>query len=127
MSSFKLTGVGKLWLYADESSFGVSLTVNSSFIPISNLWRAKMSWNSTKSDSIFLISCCCSIESFQSKLLRNLQQDSLSSFGFSISVSCKLRSSVGIRFVSVYETLRLLGFQVPGTNIVRIGHYFVSL
>ena len=32
-----LTGVGAQWLYAGESSLEVSLTVNSSFIPISNL------------------------------------------------------------------------------------------
>ena len=75
MVSFRLTGVGRFRLYAGESSFGVNLTVNPSFIPISKRCRANMSWNSTSSDSIRLISFCWSIESFQSKLLRSLRRD----------------------------------------------------
>ena len=65
-------------------------------MPMLNLWRANISWNSTKSDSILLLSCCCSIESLQSKLLKILRRDSSSSFGFSFSASCKLRNSLSI-------------------------------
>ena len=126
MSSVKVTGVGKLWLYTSESSFGVNLTVNSPIIRMSNLCLANMLWNSTSNDSVLLISYCCNMESFQSKLSESFCLDASSSCGSSFAASCKLRSCVVlVRFAagSVYGILRLLDFPVLVTNNVRIGHY----
>ena len=97
MSSFRLIGAGRLWLYAEELSLSVNFTLNSSFMPISNRCRAKMSWNSTNNSSIFS-SSVVGVESFQSKFSRNFARDSASVVGSSVYRSCKACNSRRIRF-----------------------------
>ena len=50
-SSFRWIGIGKFWLLTALSSSGVSLTLNSVFIPMSILCLASMSWYSTRMSS----------------------------------------------------------------------------
>ena len=101
MSSLRFTGVGGIRLYAGGSSFGVSLMVISSFIPMSSLWRANMSWKDgfyTRKFSISAIFCLLSMESFQSKLFENCCLNCSFSRGLSCSNCCKLGNSASILF-----------------------------
>ena len=92
-SSFSWIGMGKLWLYTALSSFGVSLTLNSVFIPISILCLPSISWYSTKIFSTVYFSVSVSSVSVQSNRFRNFIRGSTSSFEFSFSFSCSSRSS----------------------------------
>ena len=67
-------------------------------MPISNLCRANISWNSTSNCSIFSSSSEVRVEYFQSKFSRNFAQDSSSWVGSSVSRSCKACNSRRIRF-----------------------------
>ena len=94
ISSLRLMGVGRFWLLAGLSSFGVSFTLNSRFMPMSKRCLAKMSWISTRISSISCRSSGLSVVSDQSKFERNVFLDVSLSFGFSFSRSCSSRSSL---------------------------------
>ena len=98
MSSLRSIGPRKLWLYAEEAYLGVNFTLNSSFMPMSNRCRLKMSWNSTNNSSIRAISSGARVESFQSKFPRIFLLDSSSFVGLSVSASCKACYSSRIFF-----------------------------
>ena len=84
-SSFKRTGIGRIWLYTAFLSFGVSFTLISVFIPISILCLAKMSWQSLRISSIACSSVSVKKISVQSNCLKNLIQDSVLSCGLNFS------------------------------------------
>ena len=92
-SSLRLMGTGRLWVYTGLSSFGVRLTLNCVFNPISSLWRAKC--RETRqlwlSRSFPVIS-----ESVHLNIERNLVRDCSFSVGSSFSSSASSRSSLKI-------------------------------
>ena len=116
MSSFRFIGAGRLWLQAGESSSGVNFTLNSSFMPMSNLCRANISRNSTSNSSIFSFSSGVRVESFQSKFSRNFARDFSSLVGSSVSRSCKACSSRRIFSGWVCVPRGFQGFLRLGTS-----------
>ena len=115
-SSFRCIGTGRFWLQTIFSSFGVSFTWNSVFIPISILCLANMSWYSTRisSTTCFLISV--SSVWVQSNHFKNSIRDSMSSFGFNFSFCCNSHSYFGFVFESGFDPLCCQDFRVSETR-----------
>ena len=97
MSAFRWIDIGRLWLWTSLSSFGVSLTLNSVFIPMSLLCLANISWYSTRRFSTACFSVYVSSVSIQLNHFRIFIRESTSSFGFNFSFPCSSRSSLRIR------------------------------
>ena len=83
-------------MYTGLSSFGVRLTLNCVFIPMSSLWRTNMSWNSTIVASRFSRSFPVISESVHLNIDRNLVRDCSFSVGSSFLSSASSRSSLRI-------------------------------
>ena len=117
-SSFKWIGFRRFWLYTALSSLGVDFTLNSMFIPISILFRAKKSWWSIRISSNACFSVSVRSVSVQSNRFRNLFWDSLLSCGLSFSLFfssfCSLRILVCIGVWSSGSP----GFSGVGNQIV---------
>ena len=69
MSSLRLIGAGRLWLWAGLLSKGVSCTLNSVLIPKLKRCRAKVSLNSTSRASRAFLASGSKMGSVQSKLV----------------------------------------------------------
>ena len=93
MSSFKCTGVGKLWVYAALSSVGVSLTVNSLLKPMSNLWRGNISLYSTNISSTRSIYSSVNVLSSQLKICKQYWRCSSTLVGSNFSNLSSSRNS----------------------------------
>ena len=115
-SSLRLMGIGRLCVITSLSSCGVRLTLNCVFIPMSSLWRKKMSSNSTivgsrRSRSFPVIS-----ESVHLIIVRNLVRDSSLSVGSSFSSLASSRSSLKIRFCKGECSCSFPGFSGVGNQ-----------
>ena len=113
-SSLRIIGTGRLCVYTGLSSLGVKLTCV--FIPISSLWRAKMSCISTMVISRLSRSFPVIIESVHLNIARNLFRDSSFSVGSSFSSSASSRSSFEIRFCIGECSCSLPGFSGVGNQ-----------
>ena len=115
-SSLRLIGTGRLWVYTGLSSFGVRLTLNCVFIPMSRRWRANMSLNSTNVLSRLSRSLPVISESVHLNNERNLCRDSAFSVGSSFSSSASSRSSFKIRFCMAVCSCSLPGLSGVGNQ-----------
>ena len=95
-SFFRWIGIGRLWLYTTLSSFGLSFTLNSVFIPLSILCLATISRFSSRIISTACFSNSANSVSVQSNRFINLIRDCTSSLQFSFFFSCSSRSSLMI-------------------------------
>ena len=113
-SSLRWIGTGKFCVYTGLSSCGVRLTLNCLFIPISSLWRVKMSWNSTMVFSRLSRSFPVISDSVHLKIAWNFCRDSSLSVGSSFSSSASSCSSFKIRFCISECSCSLPGFSGVG-------------
>ena len=118
--SFRWVGMGKLWLYTALSSFGVSFTSKSVFIPISSYYLAKTSWRSTRIVSIACFSISVTSVLVQSNRSRSFVWDSVSFFGFNCYFPFNSSSFLRICVcLDVWSSI-LLGFCSVGNQNVLL-------
>ena len=115
-SSLRMIGTVRICVYTGLSSCGVRLTLSCVFIPISSLWRAKMSWNSTIVFSRLSRSFPVISESVHSNIARNLFRESSLSVASSFSSSASSRKSFKYRFCTGECSCSLPGFSGVGNQ-----------
>ena len=104
------SGAGRLWLYAVVTSMGVSFTLESLLIPMSNQCLAKMSLNWTNNSSMDAFVCWSSVESVELEFDMNWSLDFWFACGSSFSNSSSAYNSLRIRFCMGVWSLGLPGF-----------------
>ena len=98
ISSLRLSGAGRLWLYTVLPSMGVTLTLKSFSMPYSNRCLAKMFLNWTDRFTMDVFVCETSVESVKSKFDRNTSREFWFARGLSLSNSSNAYNSVRTQF-----------------------------